>query len=456
MWKMSDREVEEVEGIDEMVLESLKPHPNLKEIRIWSFIGVRFCNWFSSLTNLTSISIVSCGKCQSVPPLNKFPYLKSLSLEFLSNLEYFSEEASKEVTFFPLLKELSLKDCPKLKGWWKRDDDDDGVELPSFPCLSKLDIDQCPNLLSMPLYQSLEELRLWDTSSKPLLQTIMLVNSVGPSTSSKISTPLSKLKSMEIDGIADLESLPMEGMRNLTSLVDLNIFRCSRLTQVHQGIRFLTSLQNLKIESCDELDFLKDDMEWQSLQSLYSLKLNSLPKLVSLPKGFQHLTSLQKLAIGCCDQFKSPSNEDEYYMPWQGFRSLRSLKVYELPKLVSFPKGLRYLTSLRKLTINNCDQFESPGNEDEDDMPWQGLRSLQSLHFLGFQNWCLSQRGFDILPLYRICILMIVTNLNHLAVRMTMICHGKALGASSLYIFMAFQNWCLSQRDFNMLPLYKI
>ncbi|XP_031286147.1 putative disease resistance protein RGA3 [Pistacia vera] len=257
----------EVEGIDEVMLEGLKPHPNLKKISIKSFMGVKFCNWFSSLTNLTSISIERCGHCQSVPPLNKLPHLKSLSLQFLSGLEYISEEAN-------------------------------------------------------------------------------------------------------------LESLPVAGMRNLTSLAGLKIILCSRLTQVHNGIRFLTSLQNLRIERCDKLDFLTDDVQWQSLQSLYSLQLFNLPKLVSLPKGFQYLTSLQKLIIGSCKQYESPSSEDDDDMPWQGFRSLWSLKIHGLPKLVSLPKGLQYVATLRDLYIAGCDQFGSLNSEDDDDMPWQGFRSL--------------------------------------------------------------------------------
>ncbi|XP_031272755.1 putative disease resistance protein RGA4 isoform X1 [Pistacia vera] len=223
----------------------------------------------------------------------------------------------------------------------------------------------------MPLFPSLEELYLLNTSSKPLLQTIMLVNSVGPSTSSNFSTPLSKLKSLRLYRIADLESLPAERMRNLTSLVYLTI------------------------QICDKLDFLTDDVQWHSLQSLYSLQLFNLPKLVSLPKGFQYLTSLQKLTISYCDQFESPSSEDDDDMPWQGFRSLQSLTIEQLPKLVSLPKGLQYVTTLRDLYIDDCDQFESPSSEDDDDMPWQGFRSLQSLYIHGLPKLVSLPKGLQ-------------------------------------------------------------
>ncbi|XP_031282898.1 disease resistance protein RGA2-like [Pistacia vera] len=333
-WGRSDGE--EVEENDEVVLVGLEPNPNLKEITISSFLGVKMCNWLSFLPDLTSISIDKCKKCQYIPMLDQLPYLKSLSLRFLYDLEYISQEPSNNysstpsTTFFPSLEELTLYHCPKLEEWW-RIDDDDRVGLPSFPCLSKLRIEYCPNLMSMPLYPSIEELTLSRTSSKPLGQTMMLMNRVDPSTSFNSSAPLSTLSFMDISAIPDLESLPVEGMRNLTSLMDLTIWSCPRLTQVHHGIR---------------LDLLMDDMQSQSLRNLYSLKLYSLPKLASLPKGLRYLTSLQDLTVNECYQLELPENEDEDDMPWKGFRSLNSLELSGLPKLVSLPKGLQYLTSL--------------------------------------------------------------------------------------------------------------
>ena len=59
--------------------------------------------------------------------------------------------------------------CPNLKGWWRKDDDNELDHLLSFPSLSKLDIQWCPNLTFMPLFPYLKEaLRLWNVSSKVL------------------------------------------------------------------------------------------------------------------------------------------------------------------------------------------------------------------------------------------------------------------------------------------------
>ncbi|KAJ0045591.1 hypothetical protein Pint_05329 [Pistacia integerrima] len=262
-------DVGKVQGTDEVVLEGLKPHPNLKEISVRSFMGVKLCDWLSSLTNLTSISIKKCRRCQHIPPLDKFPYLKSLFLSHLDDLEYISEEASNSssslsTTFFPSLEQITLYDCPKLRGWWRKLDYED-TELPSFPCLSKLDIQNCPNLILMPLYPSLEELKLLKTSSKPLerTMTMTLMNKGEPSTSSCFSAPLSNLKSMLMIKISDLESLPMDGMKKLTSLVDLKILSCPKITQVDQALKFLPSLRNLKITSHEE-----GEPEWEGIRGM--------------------------------------------------------------------------------------------------------------------------------------------------------------------------------------------
>jgi hypothetical protein len=75
----------------------------------------------------------------------------------LEALEYISEEedsvsnvfggssssSSKTIEFFPSLSSLRIEICPNLKGWWRKDYDNepDHLLLPSFPCLSQLEFD---------------------------------------------------------------------------------------------------------------------------------------------------------------------------------------------------------------------------------------------------------------------------------------------------------------------------
>jgi Leucine-rich repeat (LRR) protein len=322
----------------ELLLEDLQPHPNLKEIRfeLYACKSLRLPSWLSSLTNLVRFELYSCKECQYMPPLSQLPSLKYLSLEFLEAMEYittsneFSSSSSAPIPFFPSLKEIKLSNCYNLKGWWRRrrhssvevnSDGDNSVEitavtpmtehclLPSFPCLSTLEIDNCPVLTSMPMFPHLErELVLMRTSSK-LLQQTMMMNMAAPQSptpttiGSSSSTPLSKLKLIKLSYIADLETLPEEWLKNLTSLESLNISHCDKLNSISQGIQHLTALHKLEIEYCPELELANDEdgMQWQGLKSLSSLSFSGLPKLVSLPLGLQHVTTLQKLTISNCE-----------------------------------------------------------------------------------------------------------------------------------------------------------
>uniref|UniRef100_A0A2N9IKV1 Uncharacterized protein n=1 Tax=Fagus sylvatica TaxID=28930 RepID=A0A2N9IKV1_FAGSY len=145
---------EETECYDEESLEGLQPHPNLKALELWYYMGVRIPNWLSSLTNLVKLRLWNNNRLQHLPPLNKLPFLKSLWLRGLEALEYISEEedsvsnvfggssssSSKTIEFFPSLSSLLIRECPNLKGWWRKDYDNepDHLLLPSFPCLSQL------------------------------------------------------------------------------------------------------------------------------------------------------------------------------------------------------------------------------------------------------------------------------------------------------------------------------
>ena len=107
---------------DEKSLDGLQPHQNLKYLLVGGYGGVRFSNWLSLLTNVVEIIISNAKRCQHLPCLSQLPSLQSLKLLTMKDLEYISDgDISKEVPvvlstpFFPLLKSLSIQNCPKLK-----------------------------------------------------------------------------------------------------------------------------------------------------------------------------------------------------------------------------------------------------------------------------------------------------------------------------------------------------
>ncbi|XP_050281867.1 putative disease resistance protein RGA4 [Quercus robur] len=342
-------EVDKVDVVfDETSLEALQPHPNLKLLSLYRYMGVGFPNWLSSLTNLVEFTLFGCKKCQQLLLLYQFPSLKALELDSLSALEYISHsEEFSNSSLLSSLEELKIKYCPNLKGWKQRGDsidDDNSTEIattttamagnhmpPSFSRLSKLCIQACPQLVSMPLFPFLENLELYYCSFKPLEQTTRIaaaeatvVASASSSTRAASSfAPLSKLKSMEIGRME--KPLPEECMQNLISLDRLWIYECRG--PLLQGMRHLTALNQLEICSSELFDLSNYGMEWKGLRSLDSLWLFRLLKLEFLPEGIQHVTSLRKLTIDYCPCLTALS---EWIF---SLTSLEILEILQCPKL---------------------------------------------------------------------------------------------------------------------------
>ncbi|KAL0007254.1 hypothetical protein SO802_008756 [Lithocarpus litseifolius] len=319
---------------DEMLLEGLQPHPNLKALQLWNYMGVRIPSWVSSLTNLVNFELFYNWRLQHLPPLNQLPFLKSVKLWGMEALEYISDEdsvsnvlgassssssSSSKTPFFPSLSSLYIWECPKLKGWWRNEPHH--LLLPSFPpSLSTLRIEDCPNLTSMPPFPYLKErLELRGCSWKVLEQTMKM----GAATTSTYF-PLSQLQTLELSCINDLESLPEEGLRNLvslpwigslTSLQSLNIFRCPNLTSLPQEIRNLTSLKVLSIRECPLLgQRCKRQIgeDWPFIAHVPFITVDDGKDLY--PQFADYL--LQCLKESCCFGFNGEANRVENFKCW--------------------------------------------------------------------------------------------------------------------------------------------
>ncbi|XP_021822813.1 putative disease resistance protein RGA4 [Prunus avium] len=333
-------------------MEALQPHSSLKELTLEYYMGARFASWFHSLTNIVNLKLSQCDRCQHLPLLDHLPFLKSLELFGLRNLEHISEDmvkdfasnemisvASPSTTFFPSLESLNLICCFNLKGWWRNETA--SASASSFPCLSTLTIRDCPNLTSMPLYPNLDRLSLQGSSWKVLPSSFVL----------------SKLKymyitSVEIEDFPNLVSLPDQGMGRLISLQRLHISNCPKLASLPEGIGNLTLLQEFEIEDFPNLVSLPDQGMGR-LISLQRLHISNCPKLASLPEGISNLKSLSNLRIRCLPNLAS--------LP-VGLRcliSLQELEIWDCLKLASLPEGMGNLKSLQLLSISDCPNLAS-------------------------------------------------------------------------------------------------
>ncbi|TQE10990.1 hypothetical protein C1H46_003405 [Malus baccata] len=407
---------EDVNAIDEkdiiMSMEVLQPHSNLKMLSVWYYGGVRFASWFSSLINLVELRLWGCLRCQHLPPLDHFPSLKFLQLEWFEKLEYISDNTSSSNSMsdemMTSLECLWVKRCPVLKGWWRAhthnnassfSSSTENLSLPSFPSLSQLAISKCPNLSSMPLYPNVEIIDLNGCSSKVVHSLFVrgasdITHDVGVDVSASSSSPhLSKLTHLSINNIEDLECLtsqgmgnvpslqslyiadcpnlallPYHGMGNLASLRELTVINCSNLTSMSEGIANLTSLQELTVISCPYLTSMSEGIA--NLTSLRELTVRNCSNLTSMSEEIANLTSLQKLTIGEYSDLTLPP-EVVVNLP-----SLQSLTIESFPNLVSLPEEISNLMSLQHLEIRSCPDLAS--------VP-EGIRRLTNLNRL--QIW---------------------------------------------------------------------
>ncbi|EEF42990.1 putative disease resistance protein RGA1 [Ricinus communis] len=393
---------------DELLMQNLQPHSNLKKLHVEGYGAVKFSSWLSLLRGIVKITIKNCHKCQHLPPLHELRTLKFLSLQELTNLEYIddgSSQPSSSLIFFPSLKVLSLVDLPNLKRWWRtkaaaelmsnseiassllaEHQEEQPMLLPFFPRLSSLKVHHCFNLTSMPLHPYLEELYLYEVSEELLQQQRTMIitamtmrismmmmmmaalqspkaSSSSPSSSSSTScstsssfnssipshysfsaSPLSKLKSLQLVRIDDLKSLPEIWLPNLTSL------------------------ELIKIEECPRLQCLPGE-GFRALTSLRTLRIYRCENLKTLSQGIQYLTALEELRIKSCEKLHLSDDG----MQLQDLKNLHCLELNDIPRMTSLPNWIQDIPCLLELHIEECHSLST--------LPeWIGsLSSLQRL-----------------------------------------------------------------------------
>ncbi|KAL5858015.1 hypothetical protein ACOSQ3_005473 [Xanthoceras sorbifolium] len=194
------------------VLEILQPHTNLRSLTLKCYGGTIFPAWLgdSSFSNMTVLRLESCENCTSLPSLGLLILLKDLTIMGMKKLkslasEFYGEgclkpfqfleilrfenlqewdswettKKSERVETFPRLRELSIKNCPKLTGKLPihlpsleklviKECAQLVVSLSSFPVLCKLEVDGCkrvawcsPSDSVIELYDTLKYFRVW-------------------------------------------------------------------------------------------------------------------------------------------------------------------------------------------------------------------------------------------------------------------------------------------------------
>jgi hypothetical protein len=276
-----------LEDID--LLGQLVPPMSLKDLFLQGYSSQIFPSWFMTIShhlpNLTSITLKDLPKCNNLPPLGQLRHLESLYLDSLPSLTEINRSICGGKGVFPRLATLTLHDMQGLEEWNTTYTGEDGtVEEFMFPMLDELGVLDCPKLRLKPcppkcrvfsisysdqVISSLEELDICSHRSNP--------------------TPTTRLSiwQCQIDGCDIFHHFP--------ALEELQFSLCPNVMSLPESVKQLSSLKSLHLYSCDSISALP---EWLSdISSLEKLVISECRSIKSLPLCIQQLTNLQNLEI---------------------------------------------------------------------------------------------------------------------------------------------------------------
>ncbi|KAG1333953.1 putative Disease resistance protein RGA2 [Cocos nucifera] len=218
----------------EDVFERLQPHPNLKELTITGYMGIKLPIWMARaelastlFSNLVELRLGALKRCEHLPPLSQFPALKRLDISGMHALRKIEEDGGG---LSVSLEEFTLSDMPELEEWRVK------PTTESCPHLRLLEITSCPKLIVQPcIPSSVEHLRISRN------QMLLSEGSIGG---------LSKLKRPDIwkCGVSPRSGWWDDGLQYLTALKYLRIEECDELNCLPEGVTYMSSLRNLDLQ----------------------------------------------------------------------------------------------------------------------------------------------------------------------------------------------------------------
>ncbi|KAJ0478648.1 putative leucine-rich repeat domain superfamily [Helianthus annuus] len=347
-------------SLEKEVLDALKPHSeSLIKLGIVSYGGIEFPNWVgdTSYLNLISVSLRGCKHCTSLPPLGQLPSLNELYIEGINEVKAMGSELIGTGRAFTSLEVLELRNMKRLEVWSTR------IEVVSFPCLKKLVVRGCPNLVqvspgALPLLNSLElrnmkRLEVWSTRievvSFPCLKKLVVRGCPNLVQVSPGALPL--LNSLELRNMKRLEvwSTRIEVV-SFPCLKKLVVRGCPNLVQVSPGA--LPLLNSLEVSECHSGVLRK---LVQVASSVKELRIESMLGLSDVVwRGvIEYVGGVESLTIIRCNEIR--------YL-WE-----------------SEAKASKALTKLRELEVSNCQNMVRLGEKEEDDCGRDLITTLRTV-----------------------------------------------------------------------------
>ncbi|KAB2006746.1 hypothetical protein ES319_D11G368800v1 [Gossypium barbadense] len=386
-WSEKFKKASRNKEVEEWVLDSLRSPKKLEQLVIQ--------NYGESLRFGNMLNWEEWDLCEDDEQVSKFPSLRFLSIrecplllgrlptiiQSLQTLEiYECQRLVVSISSFPLLCELRVEGCEELVD-----------EESNFPhALKELRIGDCVNL--QYLVDEKENNNKSMSSNTCLLERLKISNCPSLIWLSSRGDICNRLQHLEIEscsklsrlflnanigirGAEKIKSLP-RGLDKLSHLQDIKLSRCPNLVSFEESGLPTTNLRVFAIENCENFRALpKCINNFTSLRelsvrgfptNLTSLEITNAPKIYTslVEWGFNRLTSLQKLNIsgeGWSRVVSFPEETIGMMLP----PSLTdiSIQIFENLEFMC-SKGLQHLTSLQQLGIYDCPKLASLPEKD--------------------------------------------------------------------------------------------
>ncbi|CAI9113247.1 OLC1v1013820C1 [Oldenlandia corymbosa var. corymbosa] len=236
------------------LLESLKPHPNLRELVIRNFMGSKLPEWLGKMSALVTLELSYCEECNKLSALGNLKCLESLTLIRMKNLVEWKETGENDDILFRKLNYLVVHDCPNLV-WCP-------LDLRQIPSLKTMQFSYCRKSFpgGFSHHKSLRDLCIGPFSN----------DSVESFDWSGLLSCSSTLRDLRIIGFLQPPLLP-DQLQSFSFLTGLELVRYDSLESLPEWLGNLVSLEILRLKYFEKLQRLS------SLNAMIRLaKLRSL------------------------------------------------------------------------------------------------------------------------------------------------------------------------------------
>ncbi|KAJ4794674.1 Disease resistance protein (CC-NBS-LRR class) family [Rhynchospora pubera] len=302
-------------------LESLQPLNHLTELKVNGYEGIGYPTWFSVNSRVAIFMQCYLNKGKFFEDFGELTSLKSLTLiggtlgdDFFQTINIHDSKV-----IFPALEEIELTDMLE----WNLPIGEQDVDI---PVLHTLKINNCPNMSSVPNFNSVRRLEITKCSISRLELN-------------KLHWPL--LESLHIEECLQLTLLL--GLQSLSSLQTLYVVRCPQLEEFAYPMVLNLPL-SIEIVECP---FLKSWCERQQLNYIENLSCKTLATsgIRNIMKQGDREFLLEHLQI---------ENSIEQSLAFhKGLCNIVSLEIKRCWKLKTV-KGLGKLEWLRRLVLWDC------------------------------------------------------------------------------------------------------